>query len=137
MAAMCRGERLVFTKRLALPVHHRLADNRIAAHLHLAEGYVSKAYCIKPGDFYIVTRGERNVAEARQLMMYLAHVEFGLTLKDAGKRYHRDRSTASYACRTIEDRRDDPLFDAMVCQIEDLVSLREDPLFTRELARLA
>lgn len=106
-----------------------LADNRIAAHLHLAEGYVSRAYCIKPGDFYLATRGKAHIAEARQLVMYLAHVEIGLSLSEVARRYHRDRTTASYACKAIEDRRDDPGFDALVCQIEALISLRKDPIF--------
>jgi len=107
----------------------KVADNRLAAHLHLAEGYVSQVFCIKPSDFFMRTRGRRPVAEARQLVMYLAHVEFGLPLREVGKRYFRDRSTASYACRKTENRRDDPRFDTIVRVIEARVSLTNDPLF--------
>jgi chromosomal replication initiation ATPase DnaA len=114
-----------------LPVHAPggltalLADNRIAAHLHLAEGYVSRAFCIKPCELYRTTRGRAHVAEARQLVMYLAHVEIGLRLAEIAHRYRRDRSTVAYACREIESRRDDGAFDEMVCQIEQLISMRD------------
>lgn len=125
-----RGRNLLRALAAAETEPHRLlAANRLAAHIHLAEGYVSRAFCIKPHDFFIDTRGPKHVAEARQLIMYLAHVEFGLPLTAVGRRYFRDRSTASYACRTIEHRREDPLFDQLVCEIEDLITLRKDPLF--------
>lgn len=118
-----------------LPIHAAggltalLADNRIAAHLHLAEGYVSRAYCIKPCELYRSTRGRAHVAEARQLVMYLAHVEIGLPLAEVARRYRRDRSTVAYACREIENRRDDGAFDEMVSQIETLISLRDGGRF--------
>ncbi|MEP3430913.1 MAG: helix-turn-helix domain-containing protein [Roseibium sp.] len=116
-------------------VHHLLADKRIAAHIHLAEGYVSRAFCIKPKEFYTQTRGPQNVAEARQLIMYLAHVEFGMPLSKVGKRYLRDRTTASYACKKIEIRREDPDYDEFVSEIENLITLRQDPLFDLVLGR--
>ncbi|MEP3045821.1 MAG: helix-turn-helix domain-containing protein [Roseibium sp.] len=118
-------------------VHHLLTDNRIAAHLHLAEGYVSRAFCIKPRDFFIHTRGRRNVAEARQLIMYLAHVEFGFPLSAVARRYFRDRTTASYACKIVESRRENPDFDEFVSEIEDLITLRQDPLFASILGRMS
>lgn len=117
--------------------HCMLADNRVAAHLHLAEGYVSRAFCIKPRDIYIETRGPKHVAEARQLVMYLAHVQFGMSLSVIGRRYLRDRSTASYACKKIENKRDDPEFDDLVSGIEERVTLNEDPLFQPSIWRRA
>ncbi|GAA0772673.1 DNA replication initiation ATPase [Roseibium denhamense] len=111
-------------------VHQLLTQNRLAAHLHLAEGYVSRAYCIKPIEFYLETRGPAHIAEARQLVMYLAHVEFGIRVSDIARRYGRDRSTVAHAFKSIEDRRDDVGFDMMVGQIANLISLRQDPLFS-------
>ncbi|MTH97287.1 helix-turn-helix domain-containing protein [Roseibium sp. RKSG952] len=108
----------------------RLRDSRVAAHLHLAEAYVSLAYCVPPLDFFGKGRGAKHVCEGRQLLMYLAHVEFGLSLADVARRYKKDRSTAHYACRRIEDRRDDPCFDGMVSEIETLVTLKDDPVFS-------
>jgi len=107
----------------------QLFANRMAAHLHIAEGYVSRAFCIQPNEFYRETRGRRQVVEARQLVMYLAHVELGYPLKDIGHRYHCHRSTAAHACRVTENRREDPEFDDLVCQLEAIISLRNDPLF--------
>ncbi len=104
-----------------------LASRRIAAHLHLAEGYISRAFCIMPGEFYLPTRGPRNVSEARQLVMYIARVEFGLPTREIARRYQRDSSTVSHACRKTEDRRDDPSFDEIVTEIEGLVTLKWDP----------
>lgn len=113
----------------AYPVFAQLVQNRVAAHLHIAEGYVSRAYCIRPSQFFLQTRGERHVSQARQLVMYLAHVELGLPLEHVGHRYHRHKSTAAYACRVTENRRDDPEFDELVSELETLISLKDDPLF--------
>ena len=124
---------MTYCRRRAVPWTYRgrpgsmialLADNRMAAHLHIAEGYVARCYCIKPAEFYLSTRGRAHVAEARHLIMYLAHVEIGMSHADIASRYHRDRSTVAYACRMVEDRRDDPGFDVMVSEIECLISLR-------------
>ncbi|WP_153769820.1 helix-turn-helix domain-containing protein [Labrenzia sp. CE80] len=103
-----------------------LARNRTAAHLHLAEGYVARAYCIQPTDLYRTTRGKAHMAEARQLVMYLAHVEIGMPLINVARHYRRDRSTVAHACRGIEERREDPIFDELVGQIERLISMRQE-----------
>lgn len=51
--------------------------------------------------------------------MYLARVSLGLTLSDAAHLFGRDRTTAAYACRVIEDKRDDAAFDAKLAAIEE------------------
>ena len=101
--------------------------NRIQAHLHLTEGYVARAYCILPSDLYRNTRGKMHVCEARQLVMYIAHVVLELARSEVARRYNRDRSTVAHACRMIEERREDPDFDRLVKSIEDLVTLEADP----------
>jgi chromosomal replication initiation ATPase DnaA len=50
--------------------------------------------------------------------MYLARVVLGMTLLGAGHLFGRDRTTASHACRLIEDLRDDPGFDALLQAME-------------------
>lgn len=60
-------------------------------------------------------------ARARQLAMYLAHVVHGESLTSVGLAFRRDRTTVSYACALIEDMRDDPVFDAEVSRLEDLL----------------
>jgi chromosomal replication initiation ATPase DnaA len=57
------------------------------------------------------TRGVRDIAEARQVAMYLAHVCCGMTLTEVGAMFGRDRTTVSHACLKVEYRRDDPNFD--------------------------
>ena len=50
--------------------------------------------------------------------MYLAHVAYGLTLTQVGILFGRDRTTVAYACRIIEDRRDDCVFDIFLDHLE-------------------
>lgn len=58
------------------------------------------------------------VARARQIAMYLSHVVLGHSLSEVGRAFGRDRTTVSYACALVEDRRDDPAFDAEIDAIE-------------------
>ena len=60
----------------------------------------------------------RTASFARKLAMYLAHVAFGMSLGRAASAFGRDRSTISYACRVIEDRREDPRFDRWLEALE-------------------
>ena len=57
------------------------------------------------------TRGVRRTALARQVAMYVAHVNCGLTLTDVGRLFGRDRTTVAHACLHVEIRRDEALFD--------------------------
>ncbi|WIJ24401.1 helix-turn-helix domain-containing protein [Devosia sp. RR2S18] len=63
-------------------------------------------------------RCRASASEARHLAMYLAHVVLGQSLLDIALIFGRDRTTVSYACAKIEDRRDDPVFDAEVERLE-------------------
>jgi hypothetical protein len=75
---------------------------------------VANAFGIDPILLAQPTRGRVMVAHARQVAMYLAHVEFGLSLTEVGKLFERDRTTVAHACEMIEDARDRPEFDAAV-----------------------
>lgn len=83
---------------------------------------VAGAFDLRPDDLRGSTRGCARVALARQVAMYLARVSLGLTLSEAGRLFGRDRTTAAHACRVIEDRRDDPRFDARLAVIEALLA---------------
>ena len=63
-------------------------------------------------------RGNATVASARQVALYLVHVGFGLTFTQTGHLFGRDRTTVSYACRAVEERREDPDFDACLDYLE-------------------
>lgn len=67
------------------------------------------------------TRDEAPVAFARQVAIYLMHTRLRLTLRESGGAFGRDRTTAAHACRTVEERRDDPRVDAMVELLERAV----------------
>jgi len=69
------------------------------------------------------TRGAQSVAQARQMAMYLAHVALGLSMRDAGEMFDRDRTTVSHAVRMIEDKRDCEDFDLAMTVLEELVRL--------------
>jgi len=70
------------------------------------------------------SRSRLATARARQLAMYLAHVVFGRSLTEIGEAFGRDRTTVSYACMVIEDMRDNPQFDAEVCELEHALEAR-------------
>ena len=63
-------------------------------------------------------RGSAAEATARQMAMYLAHVELGLSLSRVGASFGRDRTTVAHACARMEDRRDDPRFERLVACLE-------------------
>ncbi len=66
-------------------------------------------------------RCRAGTARARQLAMYLSHVVLGRSLKEVGEAFGRDRTTVSHACALIEDMRDDPVFDAELERLEQLL----------------
>ncbi len=85
------------------------------------EQAVVQVFGVGQEDLRRITRGRANVALARQVAMYLAHVVCGMTLTDTGRLFGRDRTTVAHACGVIEDRRDDPLFDRALDLLEWVV----------------
>ena len=75
------------------------------------EGVVGQVFGVSNGELLRATRGKAQVALARQVAMYLAHVTCRLSLTEVGVLFGRDRTTVAHACRVVEDRRDDPIFD--------------------------
>jgi hypothetical protein len=64
------------------------------------------------------SRCRAEVAMARQLAMYLMNVVLSLSFTEIGQVFGRDRTTVRHACALIEDRRDDPGFDAELDRME-------------------
>jgi chromosomal replication initiation ATPase DnaA len=90
---------------------------------NVLEHAVTRAFAIEREDFWGVTRGQPQVAFARQVGMYLAHVAFGLSLTEVGHLFARDRTTVAHACSIVEDRRDDRCFDRALELLESAVCL--------------
>ena len=84
----------------------------------LAALATAAAFAVPVGEMIAATRRTPYVAFARQSAMYLAHVAFGLSYSEVGRAFGRDRTTAAYACRLIEERRDDPAVDAVLGSLE-------------------
>jgi chromosomal replication initiation ATPase DnaA len=68
------------------------------------------------------TRRNASAALARQVAMYVCHVSLGLSFSDVGALFGRDRTTASHACKVIEERRDDRGFDEFMKRVEEAVN---------------
>jgi len=64
------------------------------------------------------SRRSAAVALARQTAMYLARVVHGMSFRDIARGFGRDPRTVVLACRRIEERRDDPRFDAFLARLE-------------------
>lgn len=73
-------------------------------------------------------RGSVEAAFARQVSMYLTHVAMEMSLSRIAAAFDRDRSTVGHACHLIEDRRDDPEFDAWIAQLEESARAAPDPV---------
>lgn len=71
---------------------------------------ISTVFGIEAGSLWRTTRGVRNIASARQVAMYLAHVSCGMSLT-VGAMFGRDRTTVAHGCLKVEYRRDDPVFE--------------------------
>jgi chromosomal replication initiation ATPase DnaA len=83
----------------------------------LAALLVADAFRLPPQNVAAATRGSRASAHARQAAMYLAHVALGISLTAVGVIFGRDHSTVAHGCRQVEDRRDDPAFDALISEL--------------------
>jgi hypothetical protein len=84
----------------------------------LAAQLAASAFAVPYAEVTAASRGARPAAFARQSAMYLAHVVLGLSYSEIGRAFGRDRTTAAHACRLIEDWRDDPHVDAVLCALE-------------------
>ncbi len=107
------------SRRSQLPALHH--GRPLNAPREAIEQAVVQVFGVGQEDLRRLTRGRANVALARQVAMYLAHVACGLTLTDTGRLFGRDRTTVAHACGVIEDRRDDPLFDRALDLLEWVV----------------
>ena len=101
-------------KNIALPPSAGIARR-------VVERAVAIAFEVPLRELRAATRRKARIAFARQVAMYLVHVAYGQTLTQVGTQFGRDRTTVAHACTIIEDRRDDPAFDALLDNLETAV----------------
>lgn len=82
---------------------------------------VAHLYQVRPGELTSTRREAAPAPEARHVAMYLGHVVLGLSFRELGGYFGRDRSTVAHACRSIEHRRDNREFDDMIRRLEEAV----------------
>ncbi len=103
---------------------------------------VSRAYGVCETALRSPNRCDAQIAEARQVAMYLGHVGFGCSFTQIGEMIGRDRTTAAHACQKVEDKRDFSDFDMALDYLEAVLHLRAhdpcegDPLPASEEAGL-
>lgn len=96
------------------------------AAIHHVEHLVSKSMCVPIHMLRSKKRGSPIVCFARHVAMYLAHVGLSLSLNEVGMVFGRDRTTVQYACRSVEDERDDAVLDALLDMLElELIEWRK------------
>ncbi len=103
----------------------RARARRDAAKARLAVDLISFATGVAPGDILAELRGAKPACEARQAAMYLTAIAFSMSYARVAAAFGRDRSTVMHACRLIEDRREDPVYDGWLSALE--AALREAP----------
>ena len=79
---------------------------------------VAMAFRVRMASLRGPTRGAAQVALARQVAMYLAHVELGLSFGQVSQAYGRTRTTVARACRRVEDLRGEDGFDRTMVKLE-------------------
>lgn len=66
--------------------------------------------------------------------MYLMHVVLRRPYAEVARFFGRDRTTVAHACSHIEDRRDEPAFEADVARLESLIAGEPEPVAERRHA---
>lgn len=86
--------------------------------------FVAEAFAVTVPDLLKTGRCIAAIALARQVAMYLMHVELGRPFTEVGRLMGRDRTTVTHACALVEERREDGRFDARIDAIE--AKIRDD-----------
>ncbi len=113
----------------------RKRDKHLDEHrARLAAGLVAFALRISISEILESRRGSADAAMARQIAMYIVYVGCGISLARVAAAFNRDRSTVSYACQQIEDRRDNTKFDEWLETLEATLLKAEQLATQTELA---
>jgi chromosomal replication initiation ATPase DnaA len=89
---------------------------------------VALATGVSPAEIASNSRRSKAAARARQIAIYLAHVNFNWPLMRVAFAFDRDRTTCGHACHRIEDMRENAAFDAKMTVLEACVKQAPDSL---------
>jgi len=89
---------------------------------------VALATGVAPVDIASTGRTSKAAARARQIAIYLAHVNFNWPLIRVAFAFNRDRSTCGYACTRIEEMRENAAFDERMNALEACVKQAPDAI---------
>lgn len=89
---------------------------------------VALATGVSPGDIASAKRTSKAAARARQIAIYLAHVNFNWPLIRVAFAFNRDRTTCGHACHRIEDMRENAAFDARMSVLEACIKQAPDAI---------
>jgi chromosomal replication initiation ATPase DnaA len=95
---------------------------------------VALATGVAPSDIASTKRASKAAARARQIAIYLAHVNFNWPLIRVAFAFNRDRTTCGYACTRIEEMRENAAFDERMNALEACV--KQAPESIPELTQL-
>lgn len=77
-------------------------------------------FCVSSKELRKPGRTSESISRVRQIIMYVTHVVLRLNMGEVGRGFARDRTTVQYACKVVEDLRDDPDFDRVVSVLESV-----------------
>jgi chromosomal replication initiation ATPase DnaA len=89
---------------------------------------VALATGVSPSDIASAKRTSKAAARARQIAIYLAHVNFNWPLIRVAFAFNRDRTTCGHACHRIEDMRENADFDARMSVLEACIKQAPDAI---------
>jgi hypothetical protein len=108
---ICLPDRTLYANKDNLSIYSRHIGR-------LVEYSITTVFGVSPYEIRSKHRRRENVAFARQVAMYLAHTNGGISLSEVGRIFARDRTTVAHACAAVEDMRDDPAFDRCLAFLE-------------------
>ncbi len=97
------------------------------ARARLVMAAVSLEFGVPDIEVWSQTKGDSRSSFARQIGMYLTHIVFEINLSRVARTFNRDRSTASHACRVVEESRDDELIDDKLTRLEAFLERAPHP----------
>ena len=87
-------------------------------HALTARRVVAGEFGVSVEELMAPTRARAEIAFARQVAMYLAHVVYQMTYNEVAEAFDRERTTVAYACAVVEDARDDAELDVRMERLE-------------------